>query len=284
MTEAVLGLGANLGSRRAIFAAACALLEARGCSVIARSPLYETPPLGPPQPDYLNGALRVYWDRELEELLAITQEIERALGRERREKWGARTLDIDLLYWSDGPVECAELVVPHRELEARAFALAPLLDVAPGLLDRYAEVLAALGGAPALAEPSWVELGVDDGRFCTAWLRDRVELAAQVATLIAWLREPEARTEEVRPFEVAGDIGDGRKHAWIDDAFAGAPDLAVAAVVITSVANGRISGVLTGMARAPGALVQVGSWPPLAVNVEARPSGERRVCVRALAR
>src|ERR1700712_3870484 len=144
MPEAVLGLGGNLGARRAIFQAAIALLDAQpGCRVLARSKLYETPPLGPPQPDYLNAAVRVSFAGEVEPLLELVQRIERLLGRERRERWGARTLDIDVLHWSAGPVQSASLEVPHRELARRSFALAPLLDVAPELALQWGPTLEA---------------------------------------------------------------------------------------------------------------------------------------------
>ncbi|HEY6876395.1 MAG TPA: 2-amino-4-hydroxy-6-hydroxymethyldihydropteridine diphosphokinase, partial [Polyangiales bacterium] len=151
MPWAVLGLGTNLGARRSILEAAIALL---GDRVVARSALYATPPLGPPQPDYLNAAVRVVWDGELEALLDRTQAIEVGLGRERRVRWGPRTLDIDILYFSAGAFSSPRLCVPHPELTRRAFALAPLLDVAPELATLGSE-LAHVGGPPTRAQPSW---------------------------------------------------------------------------------------------------------------------------------
>src|SRR4051794_26274702 len=99
MPWAVLGLGTNLGARRAILQSAIALL-APHAPVLARSALYATPPLGPPQPDYLNAAVRVHWDDSPERLLALAHRVETQLGRERRERWGPRTLDVDILHWS----------------------------------------------------------------------------------------------------------------------------------------------------------------------------------------
>lgn len=155
----MLGLGSNLGARRALLRCALALLAGQpGLTVLARSHVYETPPLGPPQPDYLNAALRVSWCGTIESLLFVTQRVELLLGRERRERWGSRTLDIDLLHWSEGPVRTPWLDVPHPELSARAFALAPLLDVAPELTPTYEQPLAALGGPPPRANPGWLEL------------------------------------------------------------------------------------------------------------------------------
>src|SRR5262245_25178879 len=104
MPRAVLGLGGNLGARAPLLRAATALLEAQpGLTVLARSLVYETPALGPPQPDYLNAALRVEWVGKPEGLFAVMVHVEQLLGRERRERWGARTIDLDLLLWSGGP-------------------------------------------------------------------------------------------------------------------------------------------------------------------------------------
>jgi 2-amino-4-hydroxy-6-hydroxymethyldihydropteridine diphosphokinase len=96
-----------------------------------------TPPLGPPQPDYLNAALRLETALHPRELLPRLLAIEALLGRERRVRWGPRTIDLDVLYWSGGPVRELDLSVPHPGLAERPFAIAPLLDVAPELADRY---------------------------------------------------------------------------------------------------------------------------------------------------
>lgn len=99
--------------------------------VVARSSVWETAPVGPPQPDYLNAAVLCAVDLEplalFEEMLAI----ERALGRVRAEKWGPRTIDLDLLFIEGRTVDDPRLVVPHPHLLERAFALLPLLEVLP---------------------------------------------------------------------------------------------------------------------------------------------------------
>src|SRR5690606_10166882 len=97
------GLGGNLGDPARAFRSAEAMLDATaGVRVLARSPLYESAPVGPPQPNYLNAALRLELELELDarSLLERCLEIERAHGRERarEERWGPRTLDLDVLY------------------------------------------------------------------------------------------------------------------------------------------------------------------------------------------
>src|SRR5690606_9697898 len=115
------------------------LERTEGLVVGARSRLYRTPPLGPPQPEYNNAAVRVAFDSSAEALLDRMHAIERAHGRDRtiEERWGARTLDLDLLYVFGPAIESERLTVPHRELTQRPFALAPLLDVAPELAAEY---------------------------------------------------------------------------------------------------------------------------------------------------
>lgn len=209
MAEAVLGVGGNLGARRAILRAASAMLDALpGCRVLARSALYETPPLGPPQPDYLNAALRVSWSAPPEALLRSIQALELAFGRERRVRWGPRTLDIDVLHWSEGPITLPGLEVPHRELGQRAFALGPLLDVAPELAPRWEAALLHAGGRPPLAEPSWCDPRLQEALGESAWQADESELLADALSLACRLveraptgAEPEhPRARELRSF------------------------------------------------------------------------------------
>jgi 2-amino-4-hydroxy-6-hydroxymethyldihydropteridine diphosphokinase len=118
-------------------------------SVVALSSVYETAPVGPPQPHYLNAAARLLTRHSPLEVLRAVLEIERTAGRERRERWGPRTLDLDLLWIRGRQVDEAGLSVPHPRLCQRAFALLPLLDVAPDAADPltgqpYARLLPAL--------------------------------------------------------------------------------------------------------------------------------------------
>jgi 2-amino-4-hydroxy-6-hydroxymethyldihydropteridine diphosphokinase len=147
--DAVIGLGSNLGDSQAILCEAARRLGAVA-EIQARSALYESAPVGPPQPNFRNAAIRLLAEMPHEALLDALLEIERALGRVRRERWGPRLIDLDVL-WLAGPAFASDrLVVPHAELRNRAFALCPLLDVAPEASDphdgvRYADVLAELG-------------------------------------------------------------------------------------------------------------------------------------------
>jgi 2-amino-4-hydroxy-6-hydroxymethyldihydropteridine diphosphokinase len=161
--DAVIGLGSNLGDRRAALASAAFELRALG-RVETASSLYETAPIGPPQPMFLNAAILLFTSLEPAGLLAALLGIERRLGRVRRERWGPRRIDLDILWIAGIVVDSDDLTVPHPELRRRAFALRPLLDVAPLATDPrdgtpYREVLATLEPDLALeivgAPPSW---------------------------------------------------------------------------------------------------------------------------------
>jgi 2-amino-4-hydroxy-6-hydroxymethyldihydropteridine diphosphokinase len=136
--DAVIGLGSNMGDRVGTLRRAVHAL-ARRMTVVARSRLYETEPVGPPQPDFLNAAVRVLFVGKPLELLSVLSGIEAALGRDRaREvRWGPRTLDLDVLWIADTRVDDERLAVPHPRLRERAFALRPLLDVAPDAIDPW---------------------------------------------------------------------------------------------------------------------------------------------------
>ncbi len=147
----VVGVGSNLGAREASIRCARVLLDAReGIDVRQISEIYETEPLGPPQPRYLNAAFRLETTLSPSELLSVLLRTERRLGRHRvpDERWGPRSIDLDLLWDQRGPHESLDLSVPHPELENRGFALAPLLDVAPELSEVFGPSLEQLGGPP----------------------------------------------------------------------------------------------------------------------------------------
>ena len=150
MTRAYVGLGANIGPRETTLVRAVDRLRATdGIEVLAVSQLRETEPVGVvDQPPFLNGAVELETALAPRELLDVLLEIERALGRERHERWGPRTVDLDLLVYGDEIVDEPGLSVPHPRLHERRFALEPLSELAPELdvpgLGRVSDALSAL--------------------------------------------------------------------------------------------------------------------------------------------
>ena len=129
---AYLALGSNLGDRLATLQEAVdALSREPGIRVEASSRVWETEPVGPPQPRYLNAVLLIVTELEPPELLAACLRVESALGRVRRERWGPRTIDIDVLLFDERTIDEPELRVPHPRMHERAFVLAPLLELEP---------------------------------------------------------------------------------------------------------------------------------------------------------
>jgi 2-amino-4-hydroxy-6-hydroxymethyldihydropteridine diphosphokinase len=136
MREAYVGIGSNLGDREENVRRALDLLEADPhIEVVAVSALRETDPVGLlEQPDFVNAAARVRTDLSPRELLDRLLEVERELGRVRTsERYGPRTIDLDLLLYGQEIVEEPGLRVPHPRLAERRFALEPLLDLDPAL-------------------------------------------------------------------------------------------------------------------------------------------------------
>lgn len=133
LVPALLGLGSNLGDRLGHLQAAVELLHAdRLTSVEAVSSVYETQPVGGvPQEPFLNAAVRVATRRSPAGLLRLAHRAEQARKRQRGTRWGPRTLDVDLLLYSEVEVAARRLVVPHPRLAERAFALIPAVEVAP---------------------------------------------------------------------------------------------------------------------------------------------------------
>ncbi len=132
-TRAFVGIGTNLGDRHANLAFALrSLRAARGVGQVTCSPVYETDPVGPPQPAYLNAAVSLVTTLEARELLRLLQAIELGAGRERGpERNAPRTLDLDLLLYGDARIDEPGLEVPHPRMHERAFVLVPLCDLAP---------------------------------------------------------------------------------------------------------------------------------------------------------
>jgi len=132
--RAFLGLGSNLGDRLAYLRDA---VQTMGQSVAAVSPVYETEPVGGPggQGAYLNVVVELDTDRSPRELLGVCHRLESAADRVRSQRWGPRTLDVDIL-WMDGvELHDDDLQIPHPRMSERRFVLAPLSDLAPELVD-----------------------------------------------------------------------------------------------------------------------------------------------------
>ncbi len=139
--KVVIALGSNLGDRRATLDAAVVALG-KFIDQIKVSTYIETDPVGgPEQPDYLNAVLVGEAELTPEELLTKMREIESDAGRQREERWGARTLDLDLIVAGDHIMESEFLTLPHPRAHERRFVLDPWLEVDPGgILPGYGEV------------------------------------------------------------------------------------------------------------------------------------------------
>ncbi|MEQ5837352.1 2-amino-4-hydroxy-6-hydroxymethyldihydropteridine diphosphokinase [Marinobacter sp. NFXS9] len=135
MVDAYIGLGSNLADPLSQLAGALARLAALPRThLVAQSPFYASRPVGPQdQPDFVNGAVHLQTELAPLELLDALQSIEQAHQRERIQRWGPRTLDLDLLIYGTQTINNDRLTVPHAELANRDFVLQPLLDLTPEL-------------------------------------------------------------------------------------------------------------------------------------------------------
>ncbi|MCK5639384.1 MAG: 2-amino-4-hydroxy-6-hydroxymethyldihydropteridine diphosphokinase [Gammaproteobacteria bacterium] len=144
---AYVGLGSNLQSpQQQLEQALDALARIPGTRLLQASSLYRSAPMGPQdQPDYLNAVAALETTLTPHELLDQLQSIETAQGRVRgATRWGARTLDLDLLLYGNETINNERLVVPHPGMKERSFVLYPLYEIAPGLLLPSGETLASL--------------------------------------------------------------------------------------------------------------------------------------------
>lgn len=155
MTRVYIALGSNLANPlHQVQSALNALAELPQTKLIATSSLYRTPPLGPQdQPDYLNAVVALDTDLSAENLLDHTQKIELEHGRVRKdERWGSRTLDLDILLFGDEIINTERLTVPHYDMKNRQFMLYPLAEIAPELHfptgESLQSVMTQLGAEP----------------------------------------------------------------------------------------------------------------------------------------
>ena len=131
--RAYLGIGSNLGDRLAnLQAAVDGIHAAEGVTLVAVSPVYETDPVGgPEQGEFLNAVVAVETSLSPRELLQLAQRLEAEAHRVRTEKWGPRTLDVDVLLVGDEEVHEPDLVIPHPRMWERGFVMVPLGDLDP---------------------------------------------------------------------------------------------------------------------------------------------------------
>jgi 2-amino-4-hydroxy-6-hydroxymethyldihydropteridine diphosphokinase len=161
VTRAHIGLGSNLGDRLENLKGAVRRLEDRGVRIVRSSRVYETDPVGgPPQPDYLNAVIEVESSGSARNLLEACRSVELEMGRVREERWGPRTIDLDVLTFGREVISEPDLEVPHPRMHERAFVLVPLLEVDadPSLpagrrIDRLRLGPDALGGVRPFAPP-----------------------------------------------------------------------------------------------------------------------------------
>lgn len=134
--QAAIALGSNLGDSQAILTAALQhLAQVPGLVLKAQSHWYRTPAVGPPQPDYLNGCALLETHHSPSALLEILLQVEVRFGRVRRERWGPRRLDLDLLFYDQLILETPALQLPHPRMRQRAFVLVPLAEILPHWVD-----------------------------------------------------------------------------------------------------------------------------------------------------
>ena len=151
MARVFLGLGSNEGDRlQQLSRAIHRLGQVAGVRVIQVAPIYETTPVGPPQPDYLNTVIEIDTSHPPHELFRLMKQLERDLGRlPSTQRWGPRPIDLDLLLYDDAILQAPELTIPHAQLHARRFVLEPLSQLAPTVVhpvlhQTIAELLANL--------------------------------------------------------------------------------------------------------------------------------------------
>lgn len=135
-TKCAIALGSNLGDSRAILNSALATLATMPeITLPARSSWYQTKAVGPVQPDYINGCALLQVNISPQQLLEILLAIETQFGRVRTQRWGARSLDLDLLLYDDLIIESPTLTLPHPRMRERAFVLVPLAQIAPDWIE-----------------------------------------------------------------------------------------------------------------------------------------------------
>jgi 2-amino-4-hydroxy-6-hydroxymethyldihydropteridine diphosphokinase len=134
--QIAIALGSNLGDSLTILPQALThLVEKYGLHLLTHSHWYRTPPLGPPQPDFINGCALLAMTHSPTDLLQILLATEADFGRIRKGKWQPRTLDLDIIFYGNERIHTPQLTIPHPEYHRRAFVLLPLAEIAPDWCD-----------------------------------------------------------------------------------------------------------------------------------------------------
>jgi 2-amino-4-hydroxy-6-hydroxymethyldihydropteridine diphosphokinase len=132
MAKVHIGIGSNVGDRRASCHTAVDLLRQAGQTILKQSSLYETEPWGVEnQPLFINMAIEIQTDLPPIELLSLLKKIEKNMGRVYTDRWGPRVIDLDILLYEDLVITGRELQIPHPAMHERAFVLKPLAEIAP---------------------------------------------------------------------------------------------------------------------------------------------------------
>lgn len=138
MNRTYLLIGGNVGNRHENLEKAAQLIDEQAGKIVQRSAIYETEAWGKSdQPAFLNQVLEVETGHGPQPLLHAILQIEQGMGRERKEKYGPRTIDIDILLYEDIELDTDELVIPHPQMHLRRFALSPLAEIAPQVIHPF---------------------------------------------------------------------------------------------------------------------------------------------------
>lgn len=142
-----LSLGSNIGNRQEYIESAIELVEkTEGIKILKKSGLYETSPVGYVEQDlFLNAVIKIETDFSAREILKIINKIENELDRKREIRWGPRTIDIDILIFSDKKINETDLIIPHKEMFNRLFVLVPLIEIYDGEYFEKEKIIERIG-------------------------------------------------------------------------------------------------------------------------------------------
>ena len=142
-----LSLGSNIGNRQEYIESAIELVGKReGIKILKKSGLYETSPVGYVEQDlFLNAVIKIEADFSEREILKIINKIENELDRKREIRWGPRTIDIDILIFSDKKINETDLIIPHKEMLNRLFVLVPLIEIYDGEYFKKEKIIERIG-------------------------------------------------------------------------------------------------------------------------------------------